>query len=725
MENDHYVGRLLDGRYEILEVIGIGGMAVVYKAKCHRLNRLVAIKILKDEYSQDEEFRNRFHAESQGVAMLSHPNIVSVYDVSSSIAADYIVMELIEGITLKQYMEKKGVLNWKETLHFAIQIAKALEHAHSKGIVHRDIKPHNVMVLKNGTVKVADFGIAQTMGSGNTATTEALGSVHYVAPEQAKGGRVDNRSDIYALGIVMYEMIAGRVPYDGENPVSVAIQHINGGAKVPSTYNANVPRGLEQIIMKAMALLPKDRYATATALLYDIDEFRKNPAIVFPESTAENSSTMVMPANIHAGLAEQKARAEKEQEEQEDQEDDEPPVVPVRRRRREEEEEEGTNRVTTIAVISCVVVGVVALVIFMILLSQGGLLAQPQLVRVPNLVGLNFENVQKNPEKYPDIVIKKIDEVYSDEHPDGKIISQSPAAGDEIKAGDKVFVTVSLGPRPEQKPMEDLSGKTKIEAQQIIDNMHMDLTVEFREENNDSVPAGKVIRTDPVAGDFATKGGKVTVYISLGVKTQSGQVPGGLVGKDVTMAQNILAGNGFKNVISMPIASYESKNKVVWMSVESGTSVDTTTQIILYISSGDPKGTLPDVAGKTGEEAVKLLKENGFFNIKQVSVGSDTPAGAVLSQSLTAGTSADVTTEITLYVSSGDPNAIIPNVVGMSYADAVELLKKHNFTIVQKQTMESIEPEGTVLEQSAAANTTANVNDTIVLTVAVPVAQPL
>ena len=193
---DNYIGKMLDGRYEILEVIGTGGMAVVYKAKCHRLNRLVAIKILKDEYSKDSEFRRRFQAESQAVAMLSHPNIVSVYDVSQSGDTDYIVMELIDGITMKQYMEKKGVLNWRETLHFSMQIAKALEHAHSRGIVHRDIKPHNIMILKNGSVKVADFGIARVSSAQNTLTREALGSVHYISPEQAKGSRVDNRSDI-------------------------------------------------------------------------------------------------------------------------------------------------------------------------------------------------------------------------------------------------------------------------------------------------------------------------------------------------------------------------------------------------------------------------------------------------------------------------------------------------------------------------------------------------
>ncbi len=209
---DNYIGRLLDNRYEILEMIGSGGMAVVYKARCNRLNRLVAIKILKEELSKDEEFRRRFHAESQAVAMMSHPNIVSVYDVSHSENVDYIVMELIDGITLKQYMEQKQVLNWREALHFATQIAKALEHAHTRGIIHRDIKPHNIMVLKDGSVKVADFGIAQMASAQSTLTREALGSVHYISPEQAKGAHVDARTDLYSLGVVMYEMLTGRPP---------------------------------------------------------------------------------------------------------------------------------------------------------------------------------------------------------------------------------------------------------------------------------------------------------------------------------------------------------------------------------------------------------------------------------------------------------------------------------------------------------------------------------
>ncbi len=304
---DNYIGRLLDNRYEILEVIGTGGMAVVYKALCHRLNRLVAIKILKDEFSRDQEFRRRFHAESQAVAMLSHPNIVSVYDVSRSGDVDYIVMELIEGITLKQYLEKKGRLNWRETLHFSMQIAKALEHAHSRGIVHRDIKPHNIMILKDGSIKVADFGIARIGSAQNTLTREALGSVHYISPEQAKGGHVDSRSDLYSLGVVMYEMLTGRTPYDGETPVSVAIQHINGGATPPGELVDGIPRGIEQITMHA-ATPPRPKCsmtwrnsARIRALLSCISagmhpKWRRRCARRVPPHRAAKQSAMPLPA---------------------------------------------------------------------------------------------------------------------------------------------------------------------------------------------------------------------------------------------------------------------------------------------------------------------------------------------------------------------------------------------------------------------------------------------
>lgn len=586
MDKDNYIGRLLDGRYEILEVIGTGGMAVVYKARCHRLNRLVAIKILKDEYSQDEEFRRRFHAESQAVAMLSHPNIVSVYDVSSSKSADFIVMELIDGITLKQYMEKKGVLNWKETLHFAIQIAKALEHAHGRGIVHRDIKPHNVMVLKNGSVKVADFGIAQITSKSTTLTKEALGSVHYISPEQAKGGRVDNRSDIYSLGIVMYEMISGRVPYDGDSPVNVAIQHINGGAPKPSEFNPNTPEGLEQIIAKAMGLTPQDRYPSATAMLYDMDEFRKDPTMVFQMAEpAVDQATRALPGNLSEEIAKQppktiaeRTAAEKNGMARSNREKPQPSKRP--RQVDEEEEEEGRNRVAAIAIASCVVVGVIAIIIFMVILIQGGLFTKQTYVQVPSLVGQLYENLRD----YPGIEVVRQGSEYSDEYQKGEIMYQHPNAGIEVISGTKVFITVSLG---EEQPnvMESLVKMKAENAEKFLDGLKIGLHIIMREENSSSVAAGYVTRTSPAAGEPLTEGQTVTIWVSTGPEVILAMVPN-VVGKDIEDAIKTLNANGFDNIGQNPVDSDRPKDQVVGQSAEKFVKIDVTTLIILDVSTG-------------------------------------------------------------------------------------------------------------------------------------------
>ena len=577
MDKDKYIGRLLDGRYEILEVIGTGGMAVVYKARCHRLNRLVAIKILKDDYLQDEEFRQRFHDEGQAVAMLSHPNIVSVYDVSSSSEADFIVMELIDGITLKQYMEKKGVLNWKETLHFAMQIAKALEHAHGRGIVHRDIKPHNVMVLKNGSVKVADFGIARVMSKSNTLTKEALGSVHYISPEQAKGGRVDNRSDIYSLGIVMYEMIAGRVPYDGESPVSVAIQHINGGAAKPSVFNPNIPTGLEQIILKSMALAPAERYATATAMLYEMDEFRKDPMVVFPEKPQVDDATRVLPAD----LPEETPQPPKTIAERTAAGKTGTPKPRQSQKPKPREDEEGRNRIATIAIASCVVVAIVAIIIFFVLLGQGELFGKPPMVTVPDLIGEDFNTLRD----YEGIIVERQDSKNSDEFEKGQIMDQYPLPGKDVVSGTKVFVIVSLGAEAPEKTMEELVTVKADEAERFLLGLDMKLNIIKYEENHPTIPEGSVTRTQPAKGEVLTEGQTVRIWVSKGPEVIMAEVPN-VVGKSVEDAIDILKANGFENVRQNPVDSDKPKDQVVGQSQERYIKIDVTTLIILDVSTG-------------------------------------------------------------------------------------------------------------------------------------------
>ena len=632
---DQYIGRFLDNRYEILELIGTGGMAVVYKARCHRLNRLVAVKILKDDYSREEEFRRRFHAEGEAVASLSHPNIVQVYDVSSSDNANFIVMELIDGITLKQYMEKKGTLNWKETLHFAMQIAKALEHAHGRSIVHRDIKPHNVMVLKNGSVKVTDFGIARVMSKSNTLTKEALGSVHYISPEQAKGGWLDNRSDLYSLSVVMYEMMTGRPPYDGESPVAVAIKHINGGAPAPSTLNPNIPEGLEQIIMKGMALDVKDRYLSATEMLQDMDQFRMNPSIRFAAPQPVSADATIVLKTDQVTEAVRQSRAAAEQTETQAESAGKPRVsqqsgrivsrdtgrqsrertssgsghktktaaaagtahrseesvssLPRRKTREEirrEVREEERNRAATIAVVACSAVAIIAILIFLVVLVNGGLVGRGEnLVYVPDLRG---KYVDQTTDSVTGLVIEIDKYVNSDEYEKGKIIFHTPEYGAQVLQGTVIKVTVSLGPEPEAKTMGYMIGYQEADARAVLTGMGM--VPVAMEEFSDFVEKGKVSRTDPAFGAVLTEGQTVYIYISKGPMIETAEMPY-VIGLDYATAKKTLEELGFDNVTYVRKDGKQDKDEVIEQPYKKGEKVDVTTKIVLTISKGNGKET--------------------------------------------------------------------------------------------------------------------------------------
>ena len=667
-----YIGQLLDGRYELLEVIGTGGMAVVYKARCHRLNRLVAVKVLKDEFSADEDFLRRFRAEGEAVAMLSHPNIVQVFDVSASEDANYIVMELIDGISLKQYMEVKGILNWKETLHFATQIAKGLEHAHSRGIVHRDIKPHNVMVLKNGSVKVMDFGIAQVMNKSNTLTKEALGSVHYISPEQAKGSFTDSRSDIYSLGVVMFEMMTGRPPYDGDSPVAVAIQHINGGAPRPTSLNPNIPVGMEQIIMKAMALEPKDRYSSATELLSDLEEFRKNPALTFdyhvpvgdatkiitpistkPKTTAErvaqakggvksngrSSQTGAVPVRQTGRVSSQTGRN--------------PEALARARKRREEEARRDAQRSRTaaIAVVSCSVVAIIAIVVFLAAIFNGFILNEDKgRVEVPYLTGSMYS--EDFDSRYPNFTIRLRPQQYDDFYVAGQIMHQEPAGGLMVAKGTELYLTISMGQEPNVKLMEDLVGITQDRATSFL--MGQGLKPLVREEASDDYPAGYVVRTDPVAGAELSDGQTVRLFVSTGPSTVTGKMPN-LLGATKERALENLEQWGFQNVTITGVYSSEEKGRVVSQSEAAGTVLDVNTHITLEVSEGQEIETavMPDVMKLDSATAIQALKSRGFTTIETYEVKSDQPAGVVVHQSETAGSVVALSKEILLGVSNG------------------------------------------------------------------------
>ena len=673
---NHYIGQLLDDRYEILEVIGTGGMAVVYKALDHRLNRLVAIKILKDEFSGDDEFRRRFRAEGEAVAMLSHPNIVQVYDVSSSDTANYLVMELINGISLKQYMEVKGVLNWKETLHFAMQIAKGLEHAHSRGIVHRDIKPHNVMVLKDGSVKVMDFGIARVMSKSNTLTKEALGSVHYISPEQAKGGYTDSRSDIYSLSVVMYEMMTGRPPFDGESPVAVAIQHINGGAPKPSSLNPNIPVGMEQIILKGMALEPKDRYASATEMIQDMEEFRKNPAIDFryqasapaehpiairgipqtyPKTTAEKvAASRTNQPRPATGRIPQPQQAPKRPQQADQgtrrqtvsQNTDAMRRAAMQRKKEEQRKREERNRIATIAVIVCSVVAIIAIGAFLIAVFNGALLNKDKdLVEVPYLIGTEYTDDLIT--KYSDFTIRFQPQQYDSTYQKGQIMYQEPAGGSRVTKGTEIVITVSLGEEPTVKIMEDLTDVNQAEAESFLPGQGFRILV--RQEASDAVEAGKVIRTDPAKGAELADGQTVSIWVSTGPETVT--MPN-VVDMTREAAWKLLGEIQNINVVEQSEASaYVEKGNVTRTDPKVGTQLVPGQNVVVYVSSGPATAVMPSVVGLYSQTAQKQLADLGFTNVRTETVRSDRPKGEVVYQSVQKDTVLKLEDEIVLRLS--------------------------------------------------------------------------
>ncbi len=506
---ERYIGKMLDNRYEILEVIGTGGMAVVFKAKCHRLNRLVAIKMLKKNLSEDAEFRRRFHDESQAVAMLSHPNIMAVYDVSRGGDMDYIVMELIDGITLKQYMERRGRLNWPEALHFITQIMKGLSHAHSRGIVHRDIKPQNIMVLRDGTVKVTDFGIACLAG-GKQSAGEAIGSVHYISPEQAKGDYTDNRSDIYSAGVVLYEMLTSRLPFDGTDPVSVAIQHFSATPKSPRELNPDVPEALEQICLKAMAPDRNKRYATADEMLADLEEFRKDPSVSFDYSVEDLSvgeeqmdePTQYIP-NVAVARNKQNHTAEPAYQE-------------------EDEEEDGRRRFGWLKVLVLILLlaGAGYLVVTQLYDSIMGSFIQGEVQEytVPRVIGMTLEEARADEAVKDIFTIEQVGQEYSSQYAAGQIIFQTPEE-DTVKRSNLVIeVVVSQGARSGDMPYligSDLrTAKLRLE-QDEYGKLGLQI-VEGEAEYSDTIEAGKVKRTVPAEGAALSEGDTVTLIPSKG-----------------------------------------------------------------------------------------------------------------------------------------------------------------------------------------------------------------
>ena len=579
---DKYLGTCLDDRYEIVEVIGAGGMAVVYKAIDQRLNRFVAVKILRDELARDEEFRARFQIEAQAVAMLSHPNIVSVYDVSHTAGVEYIVMELIEGVTLMQYMQKKGALSWKEAAHFSTQIAKALEHAHSKGIVHRDIKPQNIMILRDGTIKVADFGIAALESAQEQRSDQTVGSVHYIAPEQARGETPDTRSDIYSLGVVMYEMLTGQMPYDGETAEQIALKHIAGVALPPRQLNAEIPEELERITLKAMNADIRERYQSASELLTDLEEFRKQQAALGRDSGEEYEDYEgVIPDVRPIGTTGEMSQAKY-----------------ARRRKR-------SRKVSIMSGAVGVLVFMIAVFVFLWNYWLRDIFSVAERIELPNFVGQNYESIV-NDSSYRDLYNFTVTYSIDPEVSEGVIISQDPEAGRSlmiVPEGIDVTLTVSTGVR--QTTVPDVLNDPYSEATVTLQNAGF--KVETQYAASDTVTEGYVISTDPAPGEQLAQGSTIFVTISSGPVERTVSMPN-LVGRTESEAKSILNSNNLAYADTTYIESDQEEGTVIRQSIDAYEEVPEHTRIYLWVSTGpaetpEPTDTAPpETTGAEGEQ---------------------------------------------------------------------------------------------------------------------------
>ncbi len=566
---DQYIGKMLDDRYEILELIGSGGMANVYKARCHRLNRLVAIKILKSDLADNADFRRRFHDESQAVAQLSHANIVSVYDVSTNPDREYIVMELIDGITLKQYMERRGRMDWRESLHFITQIMRGLSHAHSRGIIHRDIKPQNIMVLRDGSVKVADFGIACLANQGQTLTQEALGSVHYISPEQARGDRIDARSDIYSAGVVLYEMLTGRLPFEGDSAVSVAIQHLSSVPLAPRDIDPSIPEPLELICMKAMNSDPNKRYASADAMIEDLEKFRRDPSVdmdyIRQELTApaaDTEPTMPLPT-AQVASAVKKHTGEL-------------------RREREAEEEPPRRDKKSIAIIAGIFAAAVLLVVllFKLILGDFGPAGSNKSYPVPDIRGKTVEDAQEM-EGVKDIFLIEVQGTRTtEEYQPGQIVEQDPTAGRTRKSN--LVIQVYVAAEPEKVPMKDLVGMEYRQARVLLTDMGLDLKITTETVSSDKYGADAVIETVPAADEPLVAGQTVILRVSTGPETVT--VPT-FTGQDIANAVQNAQDLGLTvGEITYDTFSFAPQGQVIEQSIKPTSEVPGGTKISFTVS---------------------------------------------------------------------------------------------------------------------------------------------
>ena len=576
---DKYIGKRLDGRYEIHELLGVGGMAYVYKAYDNIEKRWVAIKILKEELAGNSDFLRRFRNESKAIAVLSHPNIVKVYDVSFGDRIQYIVMEYIDGITLKQYIEQQGEIKWREALYFTVQILRALQHAHEKGIIHRDIKPQNIMLLEDGTIKVTDFGIARfSQAETQTMTDKAIGSVHYIAPEQARGGYINDKADIYSVGVMLYEMLTGQLPFVADNAVSVAIMQMQAEPTPPSRINPSIPKGLEEITMHAMEKNPAQRFPSAADMLEDVERFRRNPEIVFHYGEQVDRAYAGTSADIY-GNVQQNAAPQKYNDNY--------------------EYEEEYVRSKNGARASNIIKGIVAAVI-VVALVVGGIFGWRYLqnlttstnktsdeIVLPNFVGRIYASDIEGNSEYADLTFEITYGNVPSKQP-GEVLRQTPAAGMTVKKGKTVSLTVNG--EAEQVVVEDVKGYKQQDAYDALKELN--LSPKIQAVTDDDTAVGYVVKTDPAAGSTVSTGTTVTIYVSSGPSTESAVIPN-IVGYQYSAAKEELEAAGFVVTAEYDDESDKDENTVLSVSPNEGEKAKKGSVVTVTVSSG--KGAQKDV----------------------------------------------------------------------------------------------------------------------------------
>lgn len=583
MEN--YVGKRLDGRYEIQEIIGVGGMAVVYKAYDNIDDRIVAVKILKEEFLANEEFRRRFKNESKAIAVLSHPNIVKVYDVSYGDRIQYIVMECVDGITLKEYIQQQGVINYKEAVFFVTQILRALQHAHDKGIVHRDIKPQNIMLLENGAIKVTDFGIARfSRSETRTMTDSTIGSVHYISPEQARGDITDDKADIYSVGVMLYEMLTGKLPFESDNTVSVAIMQLQQDPVKPRDINPSIPVGLEQIVLKAMQKNVNDRYQSAAEMLLDLEEFRRNPSIQFDYDYKNTEPTKYIP-NITGSIKH---------------------IDPVEVEDDEEEEPVVKNRTIPILVGVITALVVVLAVAFGVLFKMGYLTGNSK-VKVPNFVGIIYDEEEfKN--KYPNYVFDVTEKVDADVSPN-EIVSQTPEKGTKIDPKKtKIELVIATNAELVEVP-DDLIGTDYVTAVTRLNGLGFKIKEkEVEQKDYPGIPAGTVVSINPKGGNKVSVGTSVTLeYVSYDETKEKLVIVPDVSNLDEENAKKVLTSSGFTVSTKSEYSDTVTKGYVISNTFK-GSKIPSGSNVVITVSKGK-------LIEQSTNISVTLPKYNGQGNV--------------------------------------------------------------------------------------------------------------